>query len=71
MLKKTTTNYHAQLKASEYDYLEVTSDDEGRIKIKFLEERWRTPEETAVMLEEVIHLIGDFQRATKLKPTEL
>lgn len=53
-IEKIETTYHAQLKASEYDYLEVVEDMEKRIKIKFFDERWRTKEETILMLQEII-----------------
>lgn len=55
---KTTTNYNIPLKASEYDYLEIEEEASGRIRIKFLDTRWRTREETVAMLNEIIvHLI--------------
>jgi hypothetical protein len=49
------------MEVSEYDFLEVIMSedpiDRGRIKIKFLDGRWRTQEETITMFEEVIKLI--------------
>lgn len=56
-LQKYTTKYWNQLKASDYDTLEVEEDFEGRITIKFLENRWRTKEETIALLNEVIDLL--------------
>lgn len=56
-LEKTEIHYRATLKASEYDYLEVISDGEGRIQIKFLDTRWRTTKETAKMLKEIVDLL--------------
>ena len=53
-MKKETTKYSAQLKASEYDFLEVEEDEEGRITCKFLDTRWRTKKETVAVLKEVI-----------------
>ena len=58
-IQKTTTKYWAQLKASDYDTLEVEEDLEGRITIKFLETRWRTKKETIDMLNELIDLLRD------------
>ena len=42
------------LKASEYDFLEVEQDIEGRITCKFLDTRWRTKEETIAHIKEAI-----------------
>ncbi len=53
-IEKIETTYRAQLKASEYDYLEVIKNEDERITIKFLDTRWRTKEETISMLQEII-----------------
>jgi len=53
-IEKAETTYRIQLKASEYDYLEVVEDMNKRITIKFLDTRWRTVKETTKMLEEII-----------------
>lgn len=45
------------MNASEYDSLEVTEDEEGRITFQLLEGRWRTKAETVALLEETIDLI--------------
>lgn len=52
-IEKVETTYRVQLNASEYDFLEVVQDEEGRITIKFLDTRWRTVEETIKMLAEI------------------
>lgn len=56
-LQKQTTRYVAHMNASEYDSLEVTEDEEGRITFQLLEGRWRTKAETVALLEETIDLI--------------
>ncbi len=55
-MNKAETKYVEQLKASDYDFLEVvrSEDGYGRITIKFMETRWRTVDETVSMLQEVI-----------------
>lgn len=57
-MELTEKHYWAQLKASEYDTLDVVEDREGRITIKLLESRWRTKEETINLLKEVIEIIA-------------
>ena len=52
-IEKVETTYHMQLKASEYDFLEVVQDMEGRITVKFLDTRWRTVKETIALFEEI------------------
>ncbi len=53
-IEKAETTYRVELNASEYDFLEVVQDMEGRITAKFLETRWRTIPETISMFEEII-----------------
>ena len=60
-IEKTETHYQVQLKASEYDFLEVVADMQGRITIKFLETRWRTPNETINMLKEIIGALAQME----------
>jgi hypothetical protein len=55
---KTETHYHIPLRASEYDYLDVVEDTQGRIKISILDTRWRTPGETVSLLREIIAQIS-------------
>lgn len=57
-MEKTTEKYTATLKASEYDYLEVEMDMVGFITMKFLDERWRTQEDSIALLKEMIGLIA-------------
>lgn len=52
-IEKIETKYSAQLKSSAYDFLEVVQDMDGRITIKFLDTRWRTVEETILLLKEI------------------
>ena len=52
-IEKVETTYHMQLKASEYDFLEVVQDREGSITLKFLDTRWRTVKETIALFEEI------------------
>lgn len=59
-MEKTETHYRAELKASEYDYLEVVEDTSGRITIKFLDTRWRTKQETIALLKEMIEKLSTF-----------
>ena len=56
-LEITERHYTAQLKASEYDTLDVIEEPNGRITFKLLESRWRTKGETIDLLREVIDLI--------------
>ena len=61
-LTKTESRYHAEVKnCSDYDFMEVIVSEEeidkGRMKIKFLDERWRTKDETVNVLEEMIKLV--------------
>lgn len=58
-LEKVETHYNLQLKASEYDYLNVVVNTSGRMKIKFLDERWRTSQETIEMLKEIIDTLTE------------
>lgn len=58
-LEKTETHYHALLKASEYDFLDLIESPDGRITIKILDSRWRTKKETITLLEEIIDLIKE------------
>ena len=53
-IEKAETTYRASLDVSEYDYLEVVQALDGRITIKFLDQRWRTVPDTIKMLEEII-----------------
>lgn len=57
---KTTTNYSIPLKASEHDYLEVEVEEgeQGRIRVKFLDQRWRTKKETVALLKEIINYLS-------------
>jgi len=57
-IEKTETHYHCQLSASEYDFLEVVADTQGRIRISFLDTRWRTPETTIKVLKEIEGIIS-------------
>lgn len=45
--------HHVMLKSSEYDYVDVVVAPDGRLKFKFQDERWRTPEESIRVLEEM------------------
>jgi len=57
-MKKTETHYTAQLNASGYEFFDVVVNEEsGQIKIKFFEERWRTPKETMDVLQEMSAII--------------
>ena len=56
-MEKAETHYRVQLDASRYDYLEVIVDENEQITIKFLDTRWRTPQETIDMLEEVVAML--------------
>lgn len=53
-LNKVETTYHAQLKASEYDFLEVVRNEHGQMTVKFLDTRWRSKEETIALFKEII-----------------
>ena len=53
-IQKVETTYHVNLNVSDYDSLEVIQATDSRITIKFLEQRWRTIDETVKMLKEVI-----------------
>lgn len=53
-IEKVETTYHAQLKASDYDTLEVVQDMDKRITVKFLDTRWRTIPETIALFQEII-----------------
>lgn len=61
-LIKHETVYRVELDVSQYDYLEVTQAQDGRITIKFLEQRWRTPNETIQMLEEICSLLKNINQ---------
>lgn len=56
-IEKIETHYRVNLNVSEYDFLEIISNTQGRITIKFLESRWRTPKETIKLLKEIINTI--------------
>jgi hypothetical protein len=58
-MKLIEKHYHEELEASEYDFLDVTEDIEGRIKVSFLESRWRTKEETIALFKECIKHLSD------------
>ena len=61
-IKKSATEYEImKLTLSEYDWLKVIEDDEGRIKISWLEQRWRTVSDTQKMLNEIVNLLADFR----------
>lgn len=52
---KAETIYHAELKTSEYDFVEVTkSEEDGRIQVRFLDSRWRSINETIEMFEDLV-----------------
>ncbi len=53
-LQKSETTYRAQLKASEYDYVEAVINEHGRMTVKFLDTRWRSKEETIAVFKEII-----------------
>ena len=59
---KYQSNYATNLKVGgEFESLDIIQEEnvEGRnaIKVKFFEERWRTPEDTIELLEKVIIVI--------------
>ena len=61
-IKKSATEYEImKLTLSEYDWLKVIEDDEGRIKISWLEQRWRTVSDTQKMLNEIVNLLAEFR----------
>jgi hypothetical protein len=57
-LEKQETHYTVQLDVSEYDYLNVVEDVEGRIKISFRDQRWRTVADTVRLLMEIVDLLN-------------
>jgi len=57
-MKKTETHYHHDLSMTEYDFLDVVEDTEGRITVKFLDTRWRTKAETIAVFKEIIAQIS-------------
>ena len=61
-LTLSEAHYYSRLKTSEYDFLEVVLDEAGRMKIKFLDERWREKKELVKVLEEIIGLIKDLDK---------
>ena len=64
-IEKTETHYHLQLKASEYDFLDIIEGNDGRIKISFLDSRWRSIEETTKMLKEIIDALPQLNNFNK------
>ncbi len=59
---KTQTHYGIVLKVKEeYENLEIIQEenipDRNAIKVKFFEERWRTPKETIEFLKKIIIVI--------------
>ena len=56
-IEKTETRYHMQLESSGYDFVDIVVDTAGRITVKFLDTRWRTPEETIAVFKEIIAAI--------------
>lgn len=63
-LIKHETVYRVELDISQYDYLEVTQAQDGRITVKFLEQRWRTPIETILLLKEICSLLENINPTT-------
>ena len=61
--EKSHTTYTANIKTSEYDFLEVVQDEDKRITVKFLDSRWRTIDETITVFQEIIKELKTFNHS--------
>lgn len=67
--EKSESIYRCCLDLSEYDYLEVTQDEYGRITAKFLDVRWRTVKETQKLFREIADTLDSLPETTKRSET--
>lgn len=70
MMKKlefemSESKYRCCLDLSEYDYLEVTQAEDGRILVKFQDIRWRSIEDTQKLFREIADTLDTLPPPTK------
>lgn len=57
-IEKAEKVYRCNLAVSDYDYLEIAQAPDNRITVKFLDTRWRTPNETKKLFLEIAETLN-------------